>query len=170
MPLTIWSAACSSGPELYSAMMVARDLQRPGDGLMGIGTDISRPILRRAERAVYTAEEISGLPEADRRAHLLRARNGADAYRIARDLRERARWHLTNLVGLPDLPPFRAHAAFLRNVLIYFDAPTRDRVVRGVVARLAPGGYLLTGHSETLVAAHFGLSPVRPSIYRKAPE
>lgn len=168
--LVIWSAACSSGQELYSAMMTAAMLgERDGVELRlrGIGTDLSRAILALAERAIYPREEIADIPEAMRRRFLLTARDGGDRVRIGPDLRRRARWAQANLAEGASLPPIRADVAMLRNVLIYFDAPTRDRVLRNVIGRIAPGGYLLTGHSETIDPRQYRLSAVRPSIYRK---
>lgn len=168
--LVIWSAACSSGQELYSALMTAAMLgERDGVELRlrGVGTDLSRAILALAERAIYPREEITDIPEDMRRRFLLSARNGGDRVRIGPDLRRRARWAQANLAEGTGLPAIRADVAMLRNVLIYFDAATRDRVLRNVIARIAPGGYLLTGHSETIDPRHYGLTPVRPSIYRK---
>lgn len=169
-PLIFWSAACSSGQELYSALMIAADLLGTEQGSArfdGLGTDLSQRILARAERAVYSADEIAGIPEASRRTYLLRSKTSAETFRIVPDLRSRARWSQANLTGGPGLPAGGVHVAFLRNVLIYFDAPTRDRVLRTVVQRIGPGGYLLSGHSETVEASRYGLCPVRPSIYRK---
>ena len=71
-----------------------------------------------------------------------------------------------NLQDLKGLAPFQADIAFLRNVLIYFDAEGRDRVVSNVASRLRPGGVLFTGHAEAL-GPHPALETVRPTIYRK---
>ena len=169
--LTIWSAACSTGQELYSALMTAdtaaRDAETPV-GICGIGTDLSRRVLALCERAVYSGEEIEPVPLEMRRRYLLSAADGTPRHRIVPDLRARTRWHRANLVEPRQLPRIRADIAMLRNVLIYFDPPTRDRVVANVLERLAPGGFLLTGHAETLDAARWGLVQIRPSIYRKA--
>lgn len=169
-PLEIWSAACSSGPELYSALMLVASLrppEMPPYMMRGTGTDLSHAILKRGKLAVYVREEIEGIPHDLRRRFLLSARDGADRYRIGPELRKAARWIQANLTRAADLNGINADIAFLRNVLIYFDAPTRDRVLRNVIGRIQPGGYLLTGHSETIDGRRYGLVPVRPSIYHK---
>lgn len=167
--LVIWSAACSSGQELYSAMMTAMTFD-PAAGrqiqVRGYGTDISGPILDQARRAIYTRDEIAGIPADMRRKFLLSSRGAPVVYRIVPDLRDRTQWIQGNLADDHSLPRIRADVAMLRNVLIYFDAETRDQVLRNVVRRLHPGGYLLTGHSEAIRPEDYGLTSVRPSIYR----
>ena len=168
--LSLWSAACSTGQELYSALMTVaalRESETSGLRFRGLGTDLSHPVLRQARRAIYDREEIAGIPDPMRRQFLLSARDGGGLYRIAPEIRHRARWACANLVRPGDLGGIEADVIFLRNVLIYFDAPTQARVVGNVLGRLRPGGYLLTGHAETLRAERHGLVPIRPSIYRK---
>jgi len=169
-PLRIWSAACSSGQELYSALMTAADAMADGPlngRLEGIGTDISTRILSRARGAIYSGEEIGGIPLAMRRRWLLSDREGRPRHRISGELRGVCRWGQINLAEPSSLVGIRADLAMLRNVLIYFDRPTRDRVVGAVVERLTAGGVLMTGHSEAIRPESFGLSTLRPSIYRK---
>ena len=172
-PLTVWSAACSLGSELWSAGMTldAFAATQPG-GLRWalVGTDISRKILRRAANAVFTEDEISGLDEPMRRAWLLRSsapQRGRILYRIAPELRSRARLAWANLVDLDPRLSLTADVAFLRNVLIYFRPEDQRRAVTNVMGRLRPGGYLLTGHSESLAEPPAGLRQVRTSVYQK---
>lgn len=172
-PLTVWSAACSLGSEMWSAGMTldAFAATRPGGLRWGlVGTDVSRRILRRAASAIFTEDEISGLDEPLRRAWLLRSRaqkQSRTLYRIAPELRDRARLAWANLVELdPDLA-VTADVAFLRNVLIYFKPEDQRRAVANVIGRLRPGGYLLTGHSESLSAPPSCLRQVKASIYQK---
>ncbi|AMY70959.1 CheR family methyltransferase [Frigidibacter mobilis] len=172
-PLTVWSAACSLGSELWSAGMTldAFAATQPG-GLRWalVGTDISRKILRRAANAVFTEDEISGLDEPMRRAWLLRSsapQRGRILYRIAPELRSRARLAWANLVDLDPRLSLTADVAFLRNVLIYFRPEDQRRAVANVMGRLRPGGYLLTGHSESLAEPPAGLRQVRTSVYQK---
>lgn len=172
-PLVIWSAACSLGSEMWSAAML---LDRYAKGMPGglrwgvVGTDISRRILRRAAAATFSEDEIAGLPEDLRRRHLLRSRNPArngTLYRIAPELRSRARLAWANVVDLD--PGFRLEAdvAFLRNVLIYFEPEDRRRAIANVLSRLRPGGYLLTGHSESISDPPAGLKQIAASTYQK---
>lgn len=173
-PFTIWSAACSTGAELWSAGMILLDFaESTGRSLPFalLGTDVSARILKVAEGATYTEDEVAGVPVEMRARRLLRSRSphpssGRHVYRISRDLRRVAAFRRANL--LESAGEISADVAFLRNVLIYFDPPDRERAVRAVVARLRPGGVLLTGHSETLDARAYGLEPVAPSIFLKA--
>ncbi len=169
-PLVIWSAACSLGSEMWTAAIVVERYARnvPG-GLRWevVGTDVSRSILRRAAHAVFTEEETAGMPDDMRRAYMMRARGGRPLYRVAPELRARARLAWANLVHLDRALELCADVAFLRNVLIYFEAADQRRAVANVLERLRPGGYLLTGHSESLAEPPAGLRALGASIYRK---
>lgn len=168
--LVVWSAACSTGQELYSAAMILEDLsQRAMRGLRwrGIGTDISNGVLEPAALAVYRADEIGSIPPAYRVQSLLHGRRDPRLVRIKPDIRCRTEWRRANLCSAGDLEGIRCDVVFLRNVLIYFDAGMRQRILRNVIARLQPAGYLLTGHSEPIDASAYGLTSIRPSVYRK---
>ena len=172
-PLILWSAACSIGAELWTAAMIVDRLSQAHRRALRwgvVGSDVSQAVLQRAERAIYTEDEIEGLPEEFRRLYLLRSRvaqRSGHLYRIVPDLRRRASFHWANLVeGAPALNA-DADVVFLRNVLIYFDAEGRAAAVRHVLSRLRSQGYLLTGHTESLNPVPPGLVQVGPSIYRK---
>ncbi|MEQ9259417.1 MAG: CheR family methyltransferase [Roseovarius sp.] len=169
-PLTIWSAACSTGQELYTALMAfeeARPALPRGLGVEGIGTDISKPVLDSAQRGVYRRGDLSGLSEARRRRFILQARDGSDRFRIVPELRRQTRWFHLNLTnpGAVALP--EADLILIRNVLIYFDLSTQAQVVARLAARLRPGGVLLTGHSESLTTPPPGLTARAPATYVK---
>jgi len=172
-PLVLWSAACSTGAEMWTGAMILDQfcLSQPHRPRWQVlGSDISRRILERASRAIYDESEISGLPETFRQRYLLRSRQrqgSGHVYRISPDLRRRARLFWANLVDAP--PPFDppADVVMMRNVLIYFDAGGRDAAVRHVVSRLRVGGFLLTGHTESLHPVPPGLVQVGSSIYQK---
>lgn len=168
----LWSAACSSGQEGWTSLMVA-DRYRQTSGrsfnIRLIGTDVSAAIIRTAERAVYPDQEIQSLPREVRSTFFMYARNGDGRHRIIPELRRAATWRRGNLATGAGLAGISADVAFLRNVLIYFDAKTQAKVVNRVVNGLRPGGFLFTGHSETGIR-HPELALVQPSIYRKAQE
>ena len=168
--LVIWSAACSIGAELYTAMitcMQARGDDMPGFRFQGIGTDLSRQVVRIAENAVYSAEEIIGIPDELRRSCLLSSKTGDRRYRIVPELRRKTTWRTGNLSHGGTLGHIQADVVMLRNVLIYFDERTQARVISNVLDRMRPGGFLLTGHSETATARGQSLEIIRPTIYRK---
>jgi chemotaxis protein methyltransferase CheR len=174
-PLTVWSAACSTGPELWSAGMVLdRFSQTITGGLRWgmVGSDISAGVLRRAAGAIFTATELAGVNEERKRQYFLRSRpgvaiaNGQRLYRVAPELRNRASFAQGNLLQeLPDIP--LADIIFLRNVLIYFAPDDRQACLNNVTARLRQGGYLILGHSDSHHGLPPGMTACGPSIFRK---
>ena len=168
--ITVWSAACSTGQEGYTAMMVAQQARDMGLWDLNarlIGTDISRPVLRTAARAIYAKADIETIPIEMRRRFVLSSRLGDGRYRIAPELRSKTTWRAGNLVTGEGLDGLVADIIFLRNILIYFDDDVRRKVIDTVYRRLRPGGFLLTGHTEVANARREGLVPVRPAIFRK---
>lgn len=158
--LRIWSAAASSGQELYSvAILLAESLPqlRTGWNVELVGTDFSAEMVRRATEGLYSTIEVNrGLPA----AMLVRYfdREGA-SWRVNAALRARTRFNRLNLVEpWPSLPNF--DVVLLRNVLIYFDSATKRRVLCRVVQQLAPGGYLLLGAAESPSGLCDDLEPV----------
>lgn len=178
-PLTVWSAACSLGSELWSAAMVID--QNSHSVLGGLrfslrGTDISRRILRRAESGIFSSDEISGIPEPLRQKYLLRggaslrSRTGQNLFRIDPKLRDKAQFQWANLVAPMAPINITADVIFLRNVLIYFEPADQQAAVTTVLKGLRPGGYLFVGHSEQIGRLPAGLSQVAPAVFRKSPE
>lgn len=168
--LTIWSAACSLGSEMWTAAMVLdRFSANPPGGLSWevVGTDVSGRILKRAANAVFTEEEVAGLSDELRRSYLMRYRGERKLYRIVPELRSRARLARANLIRLDSKVKVMADVAFLRNVLIYFTPEDQKKAVDNVVSRLRHGGYLLTGHSESLAETPASLRQIAASTYQK---
>jgi chemotaxis protein methyltransferase CheR len=168
--ITIWSAACSTGQELYTAIIAADRAAAttlPGLRVKGIGTDLSREVVQTAKRAVYSSAEVAGIPADLRPDSLLSSKSGDGRCRIVPRIRERTEWRLGNLTKRETLSQINADIAFLRNVLIYFDEETQVDVLRNVVSRIKPGGFLMTGHSETSQVRQLGLTVIKPTIYRK---
>lgn len=176
-PLIVWSAACSIGSELWTAGIVLDQFSQtfPGGLRWWLhGTDVSRRVLSRAANAVFAKTELSGLSEELRRAYLLRSKPGASigavepVFRIAPDLRRRARFQWANLVDLSPEFALMADVVFLRNVLIYFDPKDKTAAITNVLRHLRPGGYLITGHAEAISPLPAELAQVAPSVYRKS--
>lgn len=168
--LVFWSAACSTGQEGYTTLMVAELARARGNRSPNarlIGTDISRPVLRTAAQAVYSQEQIEGIPEDLRRQFLLSSKSGTVRHRIVPELRAKSTWRQANLSDGAGLDGISADVVFLRNVLIYFDEQIRTLVIGNILRRLRPGGFLLTGHTEASLVRSDMLSLIRPSIYRK---
>ena len=165
-PFRVWSAASSSGEEPYSAAMVLADTL----GLSGwelFASDFSTRVLDTALAGNYPMARAQHIPQDYLKRFCLKG-VGQNEGRllIQRELRERVRFRQLNLIEpLPEQGRF--DLIFLRNVLIYFDMPTKARVVRQLADTLVPGGVLVVGLSESLNGLDVGLDTIAPSMYRK---
>jgi chemotaxis protein methyltransferase CheR len=174
-PFRVWSAACSSGEEVYTLAMVLADAF--GEGRRGVpgtgpawevlGTDISQRVLQQATTGHYPLSRTRGIPPECLRRHCLRGIGEQDGTLLVdRALRRQVRFAQVNLnTTLPDLGSF--DAIFLRNVMIYFSGDTKRQVIARVLNHLKPGGHFFIGHSESLNELTTAVTPVAPSIYRK---
>jgi chemotaxis protein methyltransferase CheR len=166
----IWSAACSTGEEPYSiAMCLLEELGAVAPGKARIlATDISTRVLATAEKGIYPAERFEGLSAMQLRSYWLRGeRDWAGCYRAKKEVRAMVEFRRLNLLE-PVSQIGRFPLIFCRNVMIYFDKPTQQKVVEHLAGCLEPGGYLLTGHAESLTGIEHGLRYVQPATYRKA--
>ncbi len=170
--LVVWSAACSTGEEVYTLAMVLAEASEKGPRLRFsiLGTDISTEVLETAHRAVYDEKLIEPVPAAMRQRYLLQSRQRESSLvRIVPELRARSRFAHLNLLA-PFTMRGAPHVIFCRNVLIYFDRPTQKRVLDRLSRLLAPGGYLFLGHSDSITGLELPLAQRVPSVYRKPPE
>jgi len=168
--LSVWSAAASFGDEAYSLAMLFADLQqqgRLGSDWQILGTDISDRVLRSAVQGIYPAERLRNVAPERLRRHCLRGADESEGLlQIAPKLREHVRFGQLNLcLPIEDLGPF--DIVMLRNVLIYFDGPTKAEVVDRVLTQLRPGGLFFIGTAEGRVPCKTTLQPVGPGIFRK---
>ena len=163
----IWSAASSTGEEIYTLAMVLADELGVDAAWTVLGSDISQRVLQVAARGIYWLEKTRGLPDTYLRKYCLKGvRSQEGSFRIAPELRVHTRFITVNLNStLPDIGPF--DVIFLRNVMIYFDNDTKRQVVERLVPHLRPGGYLIVGHSESLNGIATVLRSVKPTIYQR---
>lgn len=169
-PLKVWSAACSTGAEAYTAAMVLQNQIRAGSRFTFsiLGTDISTDVIDQAEAAIYPKVMMEPVPEADRQRYVMTSRDPSNGtVRIVPELRRLVQFHRLNLMD-PVYPFDRSlDVIFCRNVLIYFDKPIQKQVVKRLASHLRTGGYLILGHSESMTGAEeLGLTSVLPSIYQ----
>lgn len=164
--IRIWSAACSTGEEPYSAVCCLLDCGTAA-AIDILATDISNRVLEAARQGVYPAERFREAPPHWRSRYLLRGRGRFEGfYRIKPEVQKLVRFARLNLIEpFAYGEPFAA--IFCRNVMIYFDRPTQQSLVTRAAALLEPGGYFLIGHSESLSALDQPLEYVCPAIYRK---
>lgn len=170
-PVTVWSAAASTGQEPYTlAMLVREHFPALADGgFRVIATDLSAPVLEQARRGRYTQLEVNrGLPAAYLAKYF--RRDGVE-WEVREDVRRMVEFSKLNLVEpWPPLPP--ADVVMIRNVLIYFDVPTKKGILARVRRVLRPGGYLFLGGAETTTGLDDGFERVslpRTTYYRLGP-
>ncbi len=165
--IRIWCAASSTGEEPYSIAMVLAD-QLGSSAWNILATDISSKVLEQARTGLYRAERISHIPADYLKTYCRRGIGEYDGMlAVVPSLRSRIAFEQHNLLHS------RANAEqfdviFLRNVLIYFDAATKQKVIENMLQALRPGGWLILGHCESLQGLNVDISTVRPSIYRKS--
>lgn len=165
--LRIWSAAASTGEEVWSiAMMLADCLGTQGPWQL-LGSDISQPVLNKAKTGHYFMERCEGIPAQYLKNYCLKGQGPQiNTLLMIRELRHRVAFKIINLnTPFSELPAF--DVIFLRNVLIYFDSGTKKEVVLRCVERLVPGGFLLVSHSETLNDVCANLIMIQAGVYQK---
>jgi chemotaxis protein methyltransferase CheR len=140
----------------------------PGREFRIFATDISTRVLEQARRGIYPEAKLEGIPAAWRPKYLLRGEGRqAGNCRFRPEVRAMVEFERLNLVR-PPLPVHRRFPViFCRNVMIYFDIPSRTTLVHRLTRQLAPGGYLVIGHSESLLGIRHGLESVRQSVFRR---
>ena len=168
----IWSAASSRGHEPYTIAMVLSEFARKNPRLslhMSIlGTDISTRVLSESQKAIYDHEEIIPVSTDLRKRYLLRSKNPKDnLVRIVPALRKMVTFRRLNLTADTwDIKP-GIDIVFCRNVMIYFDRKTQDKLLNKICDKLRPNGYLFMGHSEVIHGRKFPLVSVAPTIYKR---
>lgn len=166
--LRIWCAGCSSGEEAYMLLMLMHEFfgneySQWNCGLLA--TDISSRVLEIAGKGIYPEDRIQALPQTLRNKYLRSTTDGQFAF--SDTLRNEAVFRRFNLMNekFPFKKPF--DIIFCRNVMIYFDAPTRLNLVNKFHQFLQPGGYLFIGHSETLGRQQNLFKYLVPAVYQK---
>jgi chemotaxis protein methyltransferase CheR len=164
-PIEVWSAACSTGEEVWTLAMVLNEAL-PHRKVRITASDISNKALGFAQRAVYPAERCHGVSAPWLSRYFAAEGRPPVSYQIAPALRAQAVFRRVNLLESYSWPhPFPI--IFCRNVMIYFDRQTQERVIAGLSRHLEPGGYLFVGHAESLTRVSHSLEYVRPAVYRK---
>ncbi|MBP2228477.1 chemotaxis protein methyltransferase CheR [Azospirillum agricola] len=157
--LRIWSAACSSGQEAYSLAMILNDeaAKLAGWRIEIVGTDISGEMVERCKAGVYTQFEVQrGLPITMLVKHF---KQNGDKWQISPQLRQMASFREWNLLG--DLSPLgQFDIVFCRNVLIYFDGPTKAKVLEAIARQMPQDGVLYLGGAETVLGITDRFKPV----------
>lgn len=169
--LRIWHAGCSTGEEPYTMSIELHEaLRNQGPWVVKqLATDIDSNVLQHAANGRYELDRLDPVPEALRKRYFLKGKGAQSG--IARIKPELAEWVTFRKLNLLDDPwPFRSNPQFdlifCRNVMIYFDKPTQQRLVERFHEVLAPEGLLLIGHSESLFGISNGFKCLGKTIYQ----
>ena len=160
----IWCAASSSGEEPYS---IAAYCMERGFRPLILATDISSSCLKKGKRGIYPMPSVSNIPPRMLKRYFQKGYGKFEGHvRVKESVRRRVRFERFNL--LKDCPPSGAFdVIFCRNVMIYFDIPTKELVLKNLYRALRHGGYFIIGGAESLSGINHSLTYVEPSVYRK---
>jgi chemotaxis protein methyltransferase CheR len=167
--LRVWSAGCSTGEEPYTAAVVLkreiRDVERHDVRILA--TDIDTEVIGKGARGKYPTSSIDEVPKTYREFFQpVGGDRESDNVIVGEDIRRLVTFRRLNLM---EPWPFSGYfdAIFCRNVMIYFDGPTKEALVGRFTQKLKPNGWLYIGHSESLIGSHPGLRLVGRTIYRR---
>ena len=170
-PFKVWSSASSSGEEAYTIAIVISEFlenNRKFDYQI-LGTDISTRILDKARKAIYGMDRVDVIPLTQKRKYLLKSKDQTNPQvRIVPALRAHTSFQRLNLMdeNYSDVPQ-DFDLIFCRNVLIYFDRPTQEKVINKLCRHLRPGGYFFLGHSESITGYDVPLKQLKPTVFQK---
>lgn len=168
--IRIWSAGCSSGEEPYTiAMLLENNLPaEEGWDVRIVATDISNRMLEKARKGIYSIARLKELPPELLLSCMLRGTGEREGeMKVKLEIQQRVEFGRLNLNDESGSPGGPFDAIFCRNVLIYFDQASKQRVVTKLVQHLAPNGFLFVGHAEILANMSNDIRSIESNIYVK---
>lgn len=159
-----WSAGCSTGEEPISCAIALLEQQVRKKNVKILATDLSREVLRIAKAGVYASRSLERIPDSIRNSYF--RKEAKASYRINDTVRNMITYGRLNLKKTWPLDgPF--HVIMCRNVMIYFNRTTQEKLVSRFCDILEPGGYLFLGHSESVSGTNHSFKNIRPAVYQK---
>jgi chemotaxis protein methyltransferase CheR len=169
--LRVWSSACSTGAEPYTLAMVLSDFmqfQAPDKDYFVLATDLSTDVLEKAQKGIYSSDMMAPVPPEMMRRYVMRPANGQrHDMRVHPKLRQKVGFARLNLMDASYPIGDPMHIIFCRNVLIYFDKPTQQKVLSRLCDCLHPGGYMFIGHSETVTGFNLPIRQVANTVFKR---
>lgn len=168
--IRLWSAGCSSGEEPYTLAMVLSDFAAAHQNFRYsiLASDISTRILETAQAAVYPKERTDCIAMNYKKNYLLRSKDRSRGLvRVCPEIRSRVTFRRINFMDADLGIAEKMDVIFCRNVVIYFDKPTQQELMRKFHRQLRPGGFLFLGHSETLNGINTDFTTVGSTVYQK---
>lgn len=167
-PFRVWSAASSSGEEAYTCAIVLADALGENGDFEVLATDINTQMLTDARRGIYARNRTIQTPPYLVQRYFLWGRDEYQGMlKVAPEIARHVHFRNLNLTNCSQAPIGLFHVIFLRNVMIYFNAVTKQQVLQQVCSKLHDDGILLLSHSESLFSVDSNLVAIRPSFYRK---
>jgi len=166
----LWSSACSSGEELYTLSIVLNEYKRlnPAFNFSIVGSDISHQVLEKAAKGIYPEDRIDIIPLELKKRYFLKSKDRDNpTVRVRPELQRNITLKYINLMDNVYNMNDTFTAIFCRNVLIYFDRPTQEKVINKLCQYLEKGGIFFIGHSESLSGMNVPLEHIRPTVFRK---
>jgi chemotaxis protein methyltransferase CheR len=166
----IWNAGCSSGEEVYTTAIVLSEFIENHTEMdySILGTDISTDVLNKAITAVYPEERVHTIPLHIKRKYFLKSKEVQNkTVRVVPSLRKKVCFQRLNFMDNHYPLNQLFDIVFCRNVLIYFDKPTQEKVINKLCDKLAKGAMLFLGHSESITDMNVPLEQIKPTIFRK---
>jgi chemotaxis protein methyltransferase CheR len=168
--VNIWSAGCSSGEEPYTLTMVMSEAIEKGlcSDFKILATDISTRILKMAIDAIYPINRLEDIPLHIKKKYFLKSKDHLNkTARVIPELRRKITFERLNFMDDVYNVNQMFDIVFCRNVIIYFDHQTQERVINKLCSKLKTGGYLFLGHSESIAGMNLPLVNVKPTVFRK---
>jgi chemotaxis protein methyltransferase CheR len=169
-PLKVWSAGCSTGEEPYTLAIVLNEFGQKFTkySFSILATDISTRVLEKAATGIYEEGKIAPIPKSLIHKYFLKSKNKEKKLvRVVPQLRSSVKFQWLNFMqddfGIRET----FDLIFCRNVIIYFDKPTQEKLIEKLVSQLKPGGFFFLGHSESIFSTNLPLVQVAASTYKK---
>lgn len=166
----VWSAGCSSGEEPYTLAMVLSEYQAKNRGFdfQILGSDLSTIVLEKAVEAIYPEDRVAVIPYELKKKYLLKSKDREKpTVRIVPELRRKASFMRLNFMDDAYDVQQNYDIVFCRNVLIYFDRQTQEKVINKLCRHLRPGGFFFLGHSESVTGIDVPLKQIKPTVFRR---
>lgn len=168
-PLHVWSAGCSTGQEPYTLAMVLQEFceKNPQLDYEILATDICTQALEAAAEAIYADEVVAPVPAHLRHKYLMKGKGRHSGFhRVVPELRNKVRLERLNFMDRDFGINKKMDIIFCRNVIIYFDRPTQQTLFEKFYRQFAPGGFLFTGHSESLEGITDRMERIDSAVYK----
>ncbi len=168
--IKLWSAGCSSGPEVYTLAIELTEfgIKNAGFDYSILGTDISTLMLKKAYAAIYPEDMVQMIPLDLKRKYLLKSKDKTKKLiRVSQELRKKAKFQRVNFMDDSYPVNDQFDIIFCRNVLIYFDRDTQEKVINKLCRHLRQGGFFFLGHSESITNINVPLKQLKPTVYTR---